>query len=61
MGLFANIPAVEANQTMVMARAIAVAMGDAKTLAHCVYLSTGDAKMAQQVEIRAQMQKAMNG
>jgi hypothetical protein len=60
MGLAANIPAIEAHQTLAMARAVAIVFGDAKSLARAVYESTGSAKLAQRVEIQAQMQKAMD-
>ena len=61
MDLHANIPAVEAAHTMATAKAIAIALGDAKALAECVYLTTGDAAMAQRVEIRARMERGLRG
>jgi len=62
MGLMANIPAVEAAETLVTARAIAIAMGDAKTLAACLYATTGNARLAQRVEVQAMMAKGrING
>jgi hypothetical protein len=61
MGLTANISAVEAHQTLVMARAIAITFGDSATLASTVFSATGSAKLAQRIEVQAQMKKAMNG
>jgi hypothetical protein len=61
MGLAANIPAVEAAQSLVTARAVSIAMGDSSTLAACVYASTGSAALAQRIDIEAARQKAMNG
>lgn len=55
MGLFANIPAVEAAQAIVTAKAVAIAFGDAKLTAHTVFLATGDARAARNIEIQAAM------
>lgn len=54
MGLMANIPAVEAAQSLAMAKAIGIALGDAHSTAEAVFLTTGDARLAQRVEIQAQ-------
>ena len=62
MGLAANISAVEASQTLVMAQAIAVALGDdPKLQAQIVHRSTGNDRLAQRIEIQAQMQRSMRG
>lgn len=61
MGLHANIPAVEASEALVMARAIAVALGDSKMLAACIYQSSGNDALAQRVEIQARMNRGANG
>jgi hypothetical protein len=61
MGLAVNIPVVEAAQSLMMARAISIAMGDAKNLAACVYLTTGNDRLAQKVELDAVRQRGMNG
>jgi hypothetical protein len=57
MGLHANIPAIEAANAMELARGIAIAMGDSKTLAHAVYLSTGNDRLAMNIEISAEKAK----
>lgn len=51
MGLAANIPAIESAQALVFARAINIALGDNKALAQAIYLSTGNARLAQRTEI----------
>ena len=51
MGLAANIPAVEAAQALVFARAIGIAFGDGKAMAAAVFASTGNSRLAQRVEI----------
>lgn len=61
MGLFANIPAVEAIRATEVARGIAIAFGDSKMLAQCVYAITGDARAAQNIEIKGQMQRGAHG
>lgn len=61
MGLMANIPVIEAADSLTMSRAIAIAFGDAKSLAHCVYLTTGDARLAQNIEVRAAMDRGLRG
>jgi hypothetical protein len=61
MGLAANIPAIEAAQSLVMAKAIGIAFGNAKLHAECVYLTTGSGRLAQRVEIAAQRAKAQHG
>lgn len=53
MGLMANIPAVEAQQAMVFARAIGIAFGGGKALASAVYEATGNGRLAQRLEIDA--------
>jgi hypothetical protein len=57
MGLMANIPSIEASEALTLARGIAVALGDSKMFASCVYQTTGSDQLAQRVEIQAQMQK----
>jgi hypothetical protein len=61
MGLSANIPAVEAAQSLTFARAIAIAFGDGKSLASCVYLTTGDGRLAQNIEVQSAMRNMGNG
>jgi hypothetical protein len=61
MGLMANIPAIEAHESLVVARGVNIAFGDTKSLAAAVFLTTGNAHLAQKVEITAQMQKGLNG
>lgn len=61
MGLAVNIPSVEAAESLVLARAIGIALGDSKSLASCVYMATGNAKLAQRIELDAVREKAMNG
>lgn len=62
MGLFHNIPIVEAAQTLATARAIAMAMGDAKSLAAAVYAVTENPRLATRIELQATLQNgAMNG
>jgi len=60
MGLMANIPAIEACEALTLARGIAVAFGDNKMFASCVYQSTGNDQLAQRLEVQAQMQKGLN-
>jgi hypothetical protein len=57
MGLYANIPAVEAMRAIEIAKGIAVAFGDGKSLASCIYAITGDARAAQNAEIQSQMRR----
>jgi hypothetical protein len=61
MGLAANIPVIEADRTLAMARSIAIAFGDEKALAQAIYITTGSAREAQRVEVQLQMRRAMNG
>jgi actin-related protein len=51
MGLYANITAVEASQSLVTAKAIAIAMGDSKSHADCIYRATGNSKLAKRIQI----------
>lgn len=44
-----------------MAKSIAIAMGDSETLAKTVYESTGNEKLARNIEIQAQMNRGKNG
>ena len=60
MGLMANIPAVEAAQALTFAKAIAIAFGDGKSQAQAVYDMTGNARLAQKIEVQARMQEGMN-
>lgn len=59
MGLFANIPAVEAARSLEIAKGIAIVLGDGGTLAQTVFTMTGSAKLAQRVEIDAFRRKGM--
>ena len=61
MGLMANIPAIEAADALTFAKAISIALGDAHTLASCVYASTGNARLAQRVEVQAAMNRGKHG
>lgn len=62
MGLAANIPAVEASQAIMMSQAIAMALGDDPKLhATMTYRATGNAAMAQQVEIQGMMKRGARG
>jgi hypothetical protein len=56
MGLMANIPAVEAAQALVFARAISIAFGDGKQMASTVYAATGSSRLAQKIEIDSMRQ-----
>lgn len=49
----ANIPRIEAAQALVHAKAINIAFGDAKALAGALYATTGNARLAQRIEIDA--------
>lgn len=51
MGLMANIPVIEAANALAFAKGIAIAFGDAESAAHAVYLTTGNGRLAQRVEI----------
>lgn len=53
MGLFHNIPMVESAQALSTARAIAMAMGDAKSLAAAVYSVTENPRLASRIEVQA--------
>jgi hypothetical protein len=58
IGLFANIPMLEAQRSLEVCRGVSMALGDAKGLAHAAYLVTGSAKVAQSIEIQAMREKA---
>ena len=60
MGLFANIPAIESQRALEIARGLSIAFGDGRSQAMAVYQSTGSAKLAQSVEIEAFRRKAQN-
>jgi hypothetical protein len=47
---------VEAAQALVFAKAISIAFGDAKAFAQSIYQTTGNARLAQRVEIDAMRQ-----
>lgn len=51
MGLSMNIPAIEAAQTLSMARAISIAFGDADALGDAIYATTGNGRLAQRSAI----------
>lgn len=57
MGLAVNIPSIEAAEALTLARGIAIALGDSKMFAAAIFQTTGDARLAQRVEIQAHMQK----
>lgn len=61
MGLSANIPAIESAQALAFARGIAIAFGDSRALAEAVHSVTGSDRLAQSVEVKAQMQRGLNG
>lgn len=57
MGLMVNIPAVEASQSLALARGVAIALGDAKTASDAIYEATGDAKQAKRAYVEAMRNK----
>lgn len=61
LGLSANMSMVEADRVLTMAKSISIAMGDSELLARTVYESTGDEKLARNIEIQAQMNRGKNG
>lgn len=61
MGLAQNIPAVEARQTMTMARAIGVAFGSPELVEQVVFQATGNAQIAFRARVRATHEKAAQG
>ena len=61
MGLMANIPAVEAAQALTLARGVAIALGNETMHAHAIYLTTNNARLAQNIEVQARMSRNMNG
>lgn len=62
MGLAANIPAVEASQSLVMAQAIALALGDDPKLhASMIYKATGSSALAQHTEVQGHMKRGIRG
>lgn len=61
MGLMTNIPAIEAAEALVLARGIAVAMGDTKSFVSCIHQVTGNDQLAQKIAVQAAMQKGLNG
>jgi hypothetical protein len=60
MGLFANIPNVEAAQSLALARGISIALGNESALAAAIFSITGSEKLAQRVEIQSRLAKAHN-
>jgi len=58
MGLYANIPAIESAEALVLAKGISIAFGDSRNMASAIYLTTGNAALAQRVEIQAAVEKA---
>ena len=61
LGLSLHLQTVEADRVLAMAKSIAIAMGDSETLAKTVYESTGNEKLARNIEIQAQMNRGKNG
>ena len=61
MGLMANIPAIEAAQALSIAQGVAIALGNEKLLAKTIYDSTGNARLAQKIEVQARMERHLNG
>ncbi len=59
MGLAANIPAIEARQSLMLAQGIAIAFGQPEAAQAAVQLATGSADLAWTV--RMQMQHARGG
>jgi hypothetical protein len=59
MGLAHNIPMIEARQSIVQARAIAMALGSAEVAQQTVALATGDADLAFRIRMNLEHQKAV--
>jgi len=59
MGLFANIPTIEAQRSLEFARGIAIALGDERQAAQAAFQVTGSARLARDIEIAALRQKAL--
>lgn len=57
MGLFANIGAVEAAQSLALARGIMIAFGDGDGFADAMYAITGNSRLARNIKIRAAMRR----
>jgi len=57
MGLFANIGAVEAAQSLALAKGIMIAFGDADGIAQAMYAVTGNERLARNIKIRAAMRR----
>ena len=61
MGLMANIPAIEAAHALSIAQGVAIALGDERMTAKAIYDSTGNARLAQKIEVQARMERHLNG
>ena len=59
MGLAQNIPMIEARQSIVQARAIAMALGSGEVAQQTVALATGDADLAFRIRMNLEHQKAV--
>ncbi len=60
LGLTLNIPAIEAAHALQVARGIAIAMGDSKSLGNAVFDATGDARLAHKVTVASEVAKHHN-
>lgn len=58
MGLAQNIPAIEARQSIVQARAIAMAFGAGEVAQQAIALATGDDDLAFRIRMTLEHQKA---
>ena len=59
MGLAQNIPVIEARQSLLQARAIAMAFGAGEVAQHAIGLATGDADLAFRIRMNLEHQKAV--
>lgn len=55
MGLYMNLPAIEAQHALTMAKGIAIAFGSETALSSAVYAVTSNEQLAQKVEVQARM------
>jgi len=57
MGLYMNLSAIEAAQSLAVAKGVAIAFGDESALASAVFATTNNERLAQKIEIQARMAK----
>jgi len=55
MGLYMNLPTIEAQHALAFAKGVAIAFGSETALSSAIYALTSNDQLAQKVEVQARM------